>query len=248
MLERPKLSFNKQREALSQAASTASVDSGFGQAMQSAQGLLSGFAKATQGGPIKTDNGVTAEALAALWDGRNSGLASGIENIQGQINNISDNPNMASAAKMGEGPAGSTEKYLIDGLQKRGFTPEQAQAFVLNFKDESGLQADITEGAPNVHGTRGQGIYQLTDTAEGVGRRSDYLKFVKERGYQNPWDYDSQLDFLRWEVDNTEKGAWNKIQQMQGVGNIASGIVEHFLRPAAEHRIARQKKYMTYGV
>ena len=74
MLERPNLSFKSQRDALAQAASTAAVDSTYGQAMQSAQGLIRDAAvRGQQAAQAPIGNGVTAEALAALWAGRNGG-------------------------------------------------------------------------------------------------------------------------------------------------------------------------------
>ena len=236
MLERPNLSFRSQRDALAQAASTAAVDSTYGQAMQSAQGLIRDAAvKGQQAAQATIGNGVTAEALAALWAGRNSGMDASTQPM----------PNNGQAPQFNS--TNESEQYIYQGLLKRGFSPEEAQASILNFKDESGLNPVITEGAPNVHGTRGQGLYQLTDTGNGIGRRTDYLNFVKQNGYQNPWDIDSQLDFFKWETDNTEKAAWDRVRSAQGVGAKASAMVENFLRPAKEHRITRQNKYMSLG-
>lgn len=85
MLERPNLSFKSQRDALAQAASTAAVDSTYGQAMQSAQGLIRDAAiRGQQAAQAPIGNGVTAEALAALWAGRNGGPTSEIASASGQ--------------------------------------------------------------------------------------------------------------------------------------------------------------------
>ena len=90
-------------------------------------------------------------------------------------------------------------------------------------------------------------MYQLTDMADGTGRRSDYLNFVKQNGYKNPWDIDSQLDFFKWETENTEKAAWDRVRAAEGVGAKASAMVKNFLRPAKEHQITRQNKYLSLG-
>lgn len=87
MLERPNLSFRSQRDALAQAASTAAVDSTYGQAMQSAQGLIRDAAvRGQQASQAPIGNGVTAEALAALWAGRNGGLTSENSNTSSSTN------------------------------------------------------------------------------------------------------------------------------------------------------------------
>lgn len=122
---------------------------------------------------------------------------------------------------------------LVKGLVKRGLSPEVAKAFVINFQDESGLVSDIVEHEPNVHGTRGKGLYQLTGS-----RRAQF-----EKRYGGDYSVDNQLDFLVWELNNTEKNAFEKIQQAGSTGEAAAAIVTHFLRPAEEHRQRRVRKY-----
>jgi hypothetical protein len=235
----PDLSFQKQREALSQVASAASVDSSFGQSMGAAQGLLREAQRVGATGPA-AGNGITPEALAALWNGKNSALAEETARIRGQIGQGQGGP-------VDFGDMSDRAAYLTQGFVQRGFTPEQAQALVINLKDESGLQSAIVEGAPNVHGTRGQGLAQLTDIKPGVGRRTDYLNFMASNNRNDIWSDESQMDYLWWERNNTEKAAWDRVAQVSGVGNNASAIVEHVLRPAAEHRISRQNKYLSLG-
>lgn len=139
------------------------------------------------------------------------------------------------------------EQVIYEGLLARGFTPVQAKGSLMNFKDESGLVADITEGKPNAMGTRGQGLYQLTDNAQGVGRRNDYLNFMQQNGRKDAWSVDSQLDFYKWETQNTEKANWNKFANAATEGEFAAGMVQHFLRPAKEHMISRQNRYLGRG-
>ena len=236
MLGRPDLSFKSQREALAQAATGADVENTYGQAMRAAAGLIAEQQRLGQAALAPVGNGITKEALEALWNGRDAGLQSQIDGTNQKLSGIQS-----------AGPQTDRESYLVNGLIQRGMNPQMAEAFVINMKDESGLKSDITEGAPNVHGTRGQGLYQLTDVRPGVGRRSDYLNFMAQRGDNNLWSDDSQLDFAMWEYNNTEKANWAKVAQMQGVGNMAAGIAKYVLRPASEHLASRTAKYLKLG-
>lgn len=236
MLGRPDLSYQGQREALAAAATGAEVNDTYGQAMRAASGLISEQAKMGQQLAAPVGNGVTVDALRALWNGQNSGIQSQIDGTNAQLSGIQN-----------QGPQTDRETYLVNGLVIRGMPESMAQAFVINMKDESGLKSDITEGAPNVHGTRGQGLYQLTDIRDGVGRRTDYLNFMKNRGANDLWSDDSQLDFAMWEYNNTEKANWQKVAALSGVGNQAAGIAQYVLRPAQEHLNARMAKYKALG-
>jgi hypothetical protein len=136
--------------------------------------------------------------------------------------------------------AGIVERLVAD--EELAVSPEKAEmlaeAFVINFDDESGLDPNIIERAPNVHGTRGKGLYQLTDTDPGVGRRSDY-----EAIYGDDYSIDNQLDFLVHELKTSEKSAWNKIEASETVGEAAGKIVSEFLRPEASHKKERRDRY-----
>lgn len=140
-------------------------------------------------------------------------------------------------------PTGERAAYIRDGLINRGMPEHIADGFLMNFQDESRLVADIVEGADNVHGTRGRGLYQLTDTKPGVGRRSEYERWVKANGAK-AYDIDSQLDFMMHELQGSEKGAWAKIQGAKTSGEAGAAIVKYFLRPAAKHRDSRMAKYL----
>ena len=60
-------------------------DNGFGQAIQSAQSLLSEATRRGVASQVPAGNGITAEALAALWDGRNAVMQSAIDNVNAEI-------------------------------------------------------------------------------------------------------------------------------------------------------------------
>lgn len=132
----------------------------------------------------------------------------------------------------------NVEAEIYAGLINRGMSPELAAAWMLNFKDESGLNPGINEIAPLVAGSRGgYGLYQLTGP-----RRRAYEAYATERGL--PFDsIDAQLDFMMTELQGPEARAWEKIQAAGNTGEAAAAIVNYFLRPAEEHRNRRASKY-----
>ena len=118
---------------------------------------------------------------------------------------------------------------MIDG----GLPEHVAQGFMMNGQDESGFKPDAVEAVPNVHGTRGKGILQLTGD-----RRNQY-----ESIYGDDWSPTNQAKFLLWELDNSEKSAGKKILNTTNSGEAGAAIVAHFLRPAKKHRDSRMAKY-----
>ncbi|QIC52875.1 putative peptidoglycan hydrolase [Brucella phage EF4] len=120
----------------------------------------------------------------------------------------------------------------------RGLQPHIADAFILNFQDESGLNPGINEKNPIVPGSRGGfGLYQLTGP-----RRREYEAFAAQRGV-NPADVNAQLDFLMNELQGSEAGAAKSILSAPDTATAAQAIVNNFLRPAPEHRQARAARY-----
>jgi hypothetical protein len=130
------------------------------------------------------------------------------------------------------------EADIYSGLVSRGMAPHIAEAFVLNMRDESGLNPGINEIAPIVPGSRGgYGLYQLTGP-----RRRAYEAYASERGL--PLDsVDAQLDFMMTELQGPEAAAWQKISAAPDTGQAAAAVVNYFLRPAEEHRARRVAKY-----
>lgn len=138
-------------------------------------------------------------------------------------------------------PSSSSEAEIYEGLIKRGMPPHIAKGFVLNMKDESGLNPGINEISPLVPGSRGGfGLYQLTGP-----RRRQYESFAQERGAALS-DTDAQLDFLMRELNGSERSAADAIYSTQNTGDAAAAIVTKFLRPSEEHRNRRVQKYQRY--
>lgn len=138
-----------------------------------------------------------------------------------------------------------TEEQVIAGLTKRGVPTHVAQGVTMNFRDESGLDTGIQEGAPNVHGTRGFGIAQWTDTPSGK-RRTDLANYAAAQGKPMD-DPEVQLDFFMHENAGAEAKAWSIISSASTKEEAAVAFVKHWERPAPEHVASRSAKYMAGG-
>lgn len=130
------------------------------------------------------------------------------------------------------------ERYLMQGLMQRGLPEHIAQGFVMNMRDESGLNPGINEINPIVPGSRGGfGLYQLTGP-----RRRAYEQFAQSRGVDVA-DPDAQLDFLMIELQGPESRAAQSIFAAQNPQDAAVAIARDFLRPAPENLQKRVQRY-----
>jgi hypothetical protein len=141
------------------------------------------------------------------------------------------------AVKTGADPAS-----IKAGLVARGMPEHIADGFVMNFQDESGMNPGINEVAPLVPGSRGGfGLAQWTGP-----RRKALEAFAASQG-KPVSDVDVQLDFLMSELQGPESAAWSKISGAQNAGEAGAAIVNSFLRPAEQHRSAREAEYLGGG-
>jgi hypothetical protein len=130
-------------------------------------------------------------------------------------------------------------QYVIDGLVRRGMSPIHAEAFAWNVGDESGFDPGINELAPIVPGSRGGfGFSQWTGP-----RRRALDAYAANRGVPVS-DPEMQLDFLMTELQGPEASAWQRISAAQTTPEAAAAVVNHFLRPAEEHRARREAEYL----
>jgi hypothetical protein len=137
-------------------------------------------------------------------------------------------------AALGKDPAST----IREGLVSRGLAPHVADAFILNFKDESGLRTDINEIAPIVPGSRGgYGLAQWTGP-----RRRALEAYAQERGAPVS-DMNVQLDFLMQELQGPESRAAQNIMAAPDTGTAAAAIVRDFLRPLPQHQQSRAARY-----
>ncbi|MBO9441376.1 hypothetical protein J7363_04680 [Phaeobacter italicus] len=152
-----------------------------------------------------------------------------------------------SGALMGAQGGGSTASApmapveapeLRSGLIERGLPEHIADGFLMNFRDESGLNPGINEQNPIVPGSRGGfGLSQWTGP-----RRKALESFAQQHG-KPVSDPNLQLDFLMTELQGPESAAFEKIMGTQDAGSAAAAIATHFLRPAQEHLDRRVAKY-----
>lgn len=146
-------------------------------------------------------------------------------------------PTMAQEARVAPGA-----DAVRAGLVQRGLPPHVADAFVMNFQDESGLNPGINEIEPLVPGSRGGfGLAQWTGP-----RRRQLEAFAQQTG-RPVSDVDTQLDFLMTELQGSEAGAARSILSAPDAGSAAAAIVNNFLRPAEEHRARRVAEYTGGG-
>lgn len=131
---------------------------------------------------------------------------------------------------------------IRSGLVARGLPEHVADAFVMNFQDESGLNPGINEQAPIVPGSRGGfGLAQWTGP-----RRRALEFFASERGLPVA-DPELQMDFLMSELQGPEANAMKSIMAAPDSGSAAAAIVNNFLRPAESHRASREARYLGSG-
>ena len=122
------------------------------------------------------------------------------------------------------------EREIVAGLMQRGIPYAAAVGFAGNFSVESGFNPGINEINPTVAGSRGgYGLAQWTGP-----RRRQYEAFAKSQG-SAPDDLNAQLDFLAWELQNTEKGAAQAIFAARDPAEAARLVSEKFLRPGIPH-------------
>jgi hypothetical protein len=130
------------------------------------------------------------------------------------------------------------EAEIRAGLIERGMAPHIADGFLMNFKDESGLDPGINEAKPIVPGSRGGfGLAQWTGP-----RRVALEKFAAARGAA-PSDAKVQMDFLMAELQGPESSAARNIFAAPDAGSAAAAIATDFLRPAPEHLSRRVAEY-----
>jgi len=145
----------------------------------------------------------------------------------------------AASQQANIGNLGERAQYIRAGLIDRGLPEHIADGFVMNMQDESGFNPGINEAKPTIPGSRGGfGLYQVTGP-----RRVAYEQYAKERGTSLS-NIDTQLDFMVHELQGPEKAAYDQILKTKTAGEAGAAIVNSFLRPRKDHRIARANKYM----
>lgn len=170
-----------------------------------------------------------------------------IQDAIGILNTNPEKPSTEPTRGRGETPRGKgrgrgrvSPGEVIGGLEERNIPTHIAEGFAMNIADESGFRTNINEANPIVEGSRGGfGLIQWTGP-----RRRGLEAFAEAQG-KSPDDLDVQLDFLVQELGGTESAAWRRISQATTKEEAAALILNEFLRPAEEHRSAREAKYLS---
>jgi len=195
--------------------------------------------------------GAIASGLASRWnreaadEGEKAGMASAMAGWQDAVRRALGGDTSSLASFGGGGvavPQSANADMIRQGLLDRGLSPQVADAFMMNFADESSLNPSANEASPLVPGSRGGfGLAQWTGP-----RRQALEAFAAQRGAP-VGDVNTQLDFLMSELGGPEASAYQAIQAAPDTGSAAAAIARNFLRPAQQHLDARVAKYMGGG-
>lgn len=118
--------------------------------------------------------------------------------------------------------------YAYQFYLKRGYRPLEAAAIVGNLDIESGgLSNDVIVGKKT--GDKG--------TAFGIAQwRGDRRKRLESK-YKDFKNLDNQLDFVDWELKNTEKEAFSKLKSSNTVEEATHAFTFKYERPSADPKL-----------
>lgn len=128
----------------------------------------------------------------------------------------------------GVGETGSSNEAM-DFFQKRGWTKEQAAGIVGNLQAESG--ADLKTNAVG-DGGKAYGIAQWHPDRQAMFEKL-YGKPIRQSTFKE------QLEFVDWELNNTERAAGNKIRATKTVEEAAAAVDMYYERSSGQHRKQR---------
>lgn len=116
------------------------------------------------------------------------------------------------------------QRAIYDRLRSDGFlTDKEAAAFTGNIAQESTFNTKAVSG----DGYGSQGLVQWTDT-----RLTDLMQFAKDN-YSDPYDWRTQVDFLKHELRTTERAALERLRENPNasVEEMAHIVRESYERP-----------------
>lgn len=112
-------------------------------------------------------------------------------------------------------------EYAYKFYLNKGYTPEQSSAIVGNLLKESGLKT-TAEGDVGYKGGSSFGVAQWR------GERLDKLKSK----YGKDWNkLENQLEFVHWELNNTEKSAGDALKKSKSVWEAGRVFTNSYERP-----------------
>jgi LysM repeat protein len=138
-------------------------------------------------------------------------------------------PGSSRVGSAGAGGSSGNAKIAMDYFVQQGWTPAQAAGLVANLQAESGK--NLNPGAAN-NQEQAYGIAQW--------RGSRQRDFAKEMG--KPLQGSSlqdQLEFVQWELNNTESRASRALKSAQTAEDAAAIVDQYYERSSGQ---ARQKR------
>lgn len=150
--------------------------------------------------------------------------------------NTKPTPAEAEAAKQlfYQTQAPGTAKAAIDFFMKKGWTREQAMGIVANLEAESGFD-------PNILGDSGK--------AYGIAQWRDNRRLRFQKVYGKPIEgssFQEQLEYVNWELNNTEFTAAAKLRGARTAADAASIVDEYYERSKGIHRNKRMQIAQSY--
>lgn len=114
-------------------------------------------------------------------------------------------------------------------FESKGWTREQAAGIVGNLVVESGLQTDIVGD-----GGRAYGIAQWHPDRQAIFKQV-YGKDIRQSSFRE------QLEFVNWELNNSEKAAGNALRGATSAADAAAIVDSQYERSAGLHLARRQE-------
>jgi hypothetical protein len=120
-------------------------------------------------------------------------------------------------------------KEAMKFFQDRGWTKEQSAGIVGNLMAESGTSMKTDASGDNGH-------------AYGIAQWQEYRQKVYERTFGKPIQkagFREQLEYVNWELNNTEKQAGDALRQTKDAASAAAVVDSYYERSAGMHRQKR---------
>lgn len=119
------------------------------------------------------------------------------------------------------------KQYAYQKFISLGYTPIQAAGIVGNLDIESGFSDDVIKG--NKTGDNG--------TAFGIAQWRNDRQDRFRKMYKDPTNFDSQLEYVNWELRNTHRTALSKLNQAKNVDEATSAITWDYEKPSSDPKL-----------
>jgi hypothetical protein len=145
-------------------------------------------------------------------------------------------PAGAGAGYAGPGVAATgSAKEAIDFFEKKGFTRAQAIGIAANIEAESNFKTNAVGDSGKAYG-----LAQWHPDRQAIFQKT-YGKPIREANFQE------QLEFINWELNNNEKKAGGMIRTAQDAGQAAALVDQYYERSSGAHRQKRIETAQKYA-